>query len=147
MKKIFLKFRKLHYLFHMKVDFTQHLFRCVWSLRIEGKYRADHFSFHLESSTRLSLVSTICTEAVAQRCFVNILRNFSKFTGKHLCQGLFLNKLQALVFFNKVACLRPATLFKKRLWRRCFPMNFAQFLRTSFRKKHHGWLLLTLGVT
>ena len=48
-------------------------------------------------------------------CKKGILRNFSKFTGKHLCQRLFLNKLQALVFFNKVACLRPATLFKKRL--------------------------------
>ena len=29
------------------------------------------------------------------------------------------------LFFNKVAGLRPATLFKKRLWQRCFPMNVA----------------------
>ena len=38
-----------------------------------------------------------------QRCSVKIgvLRNFTKFTGKHLCQGLF---------YNKVAGLRPATL-------------------------------------
>ena len=34
------------------------------------------------------------------------LRNFTKFTGKHLCQSLF---------FNKVAGLRPATVLKKRL--------------------------------
>ena len=33
-----------------------------------------------------------------------VLRNFAKFTGKHLCQSLF---------FNKVAGLRPATLLKK----------------------------------
>ena len=33
-------------------------------------------------------------------------RNFAKFTGKHLCQSLF---------FNKVAGLRPATLLKKRI--------------------------------
>ena len=26
------------------------------------------------------------------------------------------------------ACLRPATLFKKRPWRRCFPVRFAEFL-------------------
>ena len=43
-------------------------------------------------------------------------------------------------FFDKVAGLRPATLlkktlwhqacnFKKRLWRRCFPVNFAKFVR------------------
>ena len=34
------------------------------------------------------------------------------------------------VFFNKVAGLTPATLLKKRLWYRCFPVNFAKFLRT-----------------
>ena len=33
-----------------------------------------------------------------------VLRNFARFTGKYLCQGLF---------FNKVARLRSATLFKK----------------------------------
>ena len=27
-------------------------------------------------------------------------------------------------------CLMPATLLKKRLWHRCFPVNFAKFLRT-----------------
>ena len=35
-------------------------------------------------------------------------------------------------FFNKVAGLRPATLFKKRLCHRFFPVNFAKFLRTPF---------------
>ena len=33
---------------------------------------------------------------------------------------------------NKAAGLRSATLFKKRLWHRCFPVNFAEFLRTPF---------------
>ena len=33
-----------------------------------------------------------------------VLRNFTKFTGKYLCQSLF---------FNKVAGLRPATLLKR----------------------------------
>ena len=46
------------------------------------------------------------------------LRNFAKFTGIHLSQSLF---------FNKVAGLRPATLFKKRFWYRCFPISFAKF--------------------
>ena len=32
-----------------------------------------------------------------------VLRNFSKFTGKHLCQSLF---------FNKVAGFKPASLLK-----------------------------------
>ena len=45
-----------------------------------------------------------------------ILKNFSKFTGKYLCQSFF---------FNKVAGLRPANLLKKRLWHRSFPVNIA----------------------
>ena len=62
-----------------------------------------------------------------------VLRNFTKFTGKYLCQSLF---------FNKVAGLRPATLLKKRLWHRCFPVNFAKFLRTPFLQNTSGRLLL-----
>ena len=44
-----------------------------------------------------------------QRCSLRkgILRNFAKFTGRHQCESLF---------FNKVAGLRHAALFKKRLW-------------------------------
>ena len=52
-----------------------------------------------------------------------VLRIFAKFTGNHLCQSLF---------FNKVPGLRPATLLKKSLWHRCIPVNFAKFLRTPF---------------
>ena len=60
-----------------------------------------------------------------QRCYIKegVLRNYIKFTGKHLCQSLFL---------NKVAGLRPATLLKKRLWHRCFSVKFVKFLRSPF---------------
>ena len=34
------------------------------------------------------------------------------------------------------------TLFKKRLWHRCFPVNFAKFLRTPFSQNTSGRLLL-----
>ena len=46
----------------------------------------------------------------------------TKFTGIHLCQGLFLNKIAVV--------LRPPTLFKKRLVHRSFPVDFVKFLRT-----------------
>ena len=68
-------------------------------------------------------------------CRIGVLRNFAKFTPKHLSQSLF---------FNKVASLRPATLVKKRLWLRCFPMNFAKFLRTPFLTEQLRWMLLYL---
>ena len=38
--------------------------------------------------------------------------------------------------------LRPAILFKKRLWHRRFTVNFATFSRTPFCIEHLGWLLL-----
>ena len=66
-----------------------------------------------------------------------VLRNFVKFTGKHLCQNLF---------FNKVAGL-PATLLKKRLWYRCFPVNFAKFLRTPFLQNTFLRLLLLSDIS
>ena len=56
-------------------------------------------------------------------CRKGALRNFAKFTGKHLCQSLF---------FDKVEGLRPATLLKRRVWHRCFPVNFRKFLKTPF---------------
>ena len=31
---------------------------------------------------------------------------------------------------------------KKRLWHRCFPVNFAKFVRTPFLTEHLWWLLL-----
>ena len=69
------------------------------------------------------------------RCSIKkgILKNFAKFTGKHQCQNLF---------FNKVAGLRLATLLKKRLWHRCFPVNFAKFSRTPFLQNNFEQLLL-----
>ena len=71
-----------------------------------------------------------------RRCSVKkgVLRNFVKFTGKHLCQSLFL---------NKVAGPRPATLLKKSLWHVFFPVNFAKFLRTPSLQSTSGRLLLS----
>ena len=56
-------------------------------------------------------------------CKKGILRNFANFTGQHLYQGLL---------FIKVASLRPVTLLKMRLWHRCFPVDFAKFLKNTF---------------
>ena len=56
-------------------------------------------------------------------CKKGVLRNLTKFTGKHLCQGLF---------FNKVSGLRH----------RCFHVNFVKFLWTSFYTEDLWWLLL-----
>ena len=41
-------------------------------------------------------------------------------------------------------CLRPATLLKKR--HRCFPVNFAKFLRTPILQNTSGRLLLDINL-
>ena len=61
-------------------------------------------------------------------CKKGVLRNFAKSTGKHLCQKLFFNKI--------------ATLLKKSLWHRCFPVNFEQFLKKPFLQDTSGGCFL-----
>ena len=87
----------------------------------------------------------------------DVLRNFAKFTKRHLCQSHF---------FNKFAGPRPATSLKKYSgagifpWilrnfnntffighplataSGCFPVNFAKLLRTPFTTGHLRWLVL-----
>ena len=70
-------------------------------------------------------------------CKKCVLRNFSEFTGKHLCQSLF---------FNKVTGLRAANLLKKKFWRRSFPVIFEKFLRTPFLQNTSGRLLPKSGI-
>ena len=56
-------------------------------------------------------------------CEKGVLRNFAKFTGKHLYQSLF---------FNKVAGLRPATLFKKETLAQVFCCEFCEISKDTF---------------
>ena len=65
-----------------------------------------------------------------------VLRNSAKFTRKRMCQSLF---------FNKVAGLRCASLLKKKLWHRCFLVNFAKFLRTPFFIERLWWLVMSIA--
>ena len=65
----------------------------------------------------------------------SFLRNFTKSTGKHLRQCHFL---------NKVADLRPATLFTKETLAQVFS---CEFLRAPFLQKTSGQLLLYEALT
>ena len=57
-------------------------------------------------STRYNLLGI--ARSSHQRCFVRkgVFRNFTKFSGKHLRQSLFLNKVAALRSFSKITSLR-----------------------------------------
>ena len=62
----------------------------------------------------------------------NILKNFLKFTGKHLCQRLSFNKVTA----------RPASLLKKILQQKCFLVNLAKNFKNTFLQNTSERLLL-----
>ena len=62
-----------------------------------------------------------------QSCSIRkgVLKIFAKFTGKHLCQSLFFNKVTGL-----------------RLSHWCFAVNFAKFSKIGFLQNTFGQLLL-----
>ena len=89
------------------------------------------------------------SEAVVQMCSVEkVFLEIAQNSQENTCtRASFLIKLQVWgqsLFFNKVAGLRPATLLKKSLWHRCFPVNFVEFLRTHFLTQRLWWLLLNI---
>ena len=54
-------------------------------------------------------------------CKKGVFRNFTKFTGKHLCQRS-----------------KDCNFIKNRLRFSCFPLNFAKFLKTPFLQNTFG---------
>ena len=83
------------------------------------------FAVELLANSAVVCIVTLCFQKQPSEVFYkkSVLTNFTNFTGKHQCQSLF---------FNEVAGLRPATLLKKRIWYRCFPVSFVKLLRTPF---------------
>ena len=104
------------------------VFRVFQFLLKTAIHPRGHFLTHPSILYRLMRFLQIARSS-HRKCSVKkgFLRNFAKFTGKQLCQNLF---------FDKVAGLRPATLLKKRLWHRRFPVNFAKFLKIPFLTEH-----------
>ena len=71
--------------------------------------------FHDDSISRSSRPEVFCKRGV--------LRNLVKFTGKHLRQSLF---------FNKIAGLRPATLAKKETLTQVLSCEFCEISKNTF---------------
>ena len=84
-------------------------------------------NFHISNQT---FILQGLSEAVAQRCFIKIgvLKNFAKFTGKHLCQNLF---------FNKAAGLRAPTLKKKKALAQVFSCEFCEIYKNIYFYRTH----------
>ena len=99
----------------------------------------DVFQKFISTDKQIFNISNKVTSIVKYRssqrkCSVRkgVFRNLATVTEKYLCQSLY---------FNKV---RPATLLKPRLRHKCFPLNFAKFLRTPFLQSTSGRPLLNV---
>ena len=88
------------------------VFRCLWKLW-----------------KKKIMLSSTCRSS-HRRCCVRkgVLRNFTKFSGKLLCQIIFSIKLQ-------VSGLRPATLLKKAL-AQVFSCEFCDISKSTFFTEH-----------
>ena len=77
------------------------------------------------------------TKTVAHRCFVKKqFLEISQNSQESTCVRIsFLINLQE-------RDLKPTTLLRKRVWHRCYPVNFAKFLRTSFLTEHLCWMII-----
>ena len=87
--------------------------------------------------------SNIMWEVVTRRCSARTLswKYYKIYREMPVLESLSKN---AVVHKCSIKSLRPATLLKKRLWYRSFPVNFAKFLRTPSHTEHLRWLLLFL---
>ena len=80
---------------------------------------------------------TECFRRSHQRCFIKkgVLRNFTKFTGKHLCQSLLFNKVVGLG-------LRACNVIKKETQAQAFSFEFCEISKNTFLQNTSGRLLL-----
>ena len=71
-----------------------------------------------------------------------ILRNFTKFTGKHLCQSLFFNKVAkkgtlAQLFSSEFCEISKNTFFREHLWTTTsFKILYLFFYDSAYLKLH-----------
>ena len=95
--------------------------------------------------------ATLLKKKLWHSCFTV---NFEKHLRTLLLKNTFRQLLEILENSQENTCARVpflinlqaqlATILKKRLWHRCFPVNFAKFLRILFLKNTSGRLLLSI---
>ena len=84
--------------------------------------------YALHGSTLRIVISEGRRRSCSRESFIIRFRKyFIKFTGKHLCQSLFL---------NKVAGIRPAFLLKRDFRHRCFPIDFVKIFKDAIFSEH-----------
>ena len=113
---------------HKHIKYEKHLGKII-SICIKQRL-SNSLGLALSKNFSTLKLSWKKAEAVVRRCSV---------------KKVFLEILQSL---QENACVRVSILIKlqteacKRLWHRCFSVNFAKFIRTPFLTEQLWWLLL-----
>ena len=90
------------------------------------------------SSYKVWQFSAVCTRSLSQR-----LDNTEAVVQSGSVKKVFQEISQKLQE-NTYARVSFCNLIKKRLWHRCFPVNFVKFLRTPFFIEQFWWLFLII---
>ena len=112
----------------------------------------SHFEFKLLKWHQLPVNTHTYTHTHTHTCQPQV-KNLGTFTAKFLVINAetVIRRCSVKKVFLKISqisqenhCGRLSFLIKlkKRLWHRCFSVNFAKFLRTPFFREHLRWLLL-----
>ena len=114
----------------------------LWSLIILGtfSYWLNHLWVLFQKDEMFAYYCLLRSSRLEVFWKKGVLRNFAKFTGKHLCQSLF---------FNNVAGLKACNFIEKENLAQVFSMNFAKFLNTFFYRTppmaasvcYHEWII------
>ena len=96
-----------------------------------------------------SIKSSILDDWLSSDCTSNTFLKKSLLTGVH--KNIELQFLTVICHLRLVSSRSShqrcsLTLLKKKLWHRCFSVNFAKFLRKPFIQDTSGRLLLLLGI-
>ena len=107
------------------------IFSTVINLRYSGFLKMKRVSKEAPPARKLELVYSRSSrpECSVKEVFWETSQNLQENT---CVRDSFLIKLWT------TAC----NVIKKELWHRCFPVNFAKYLRTPFSTEHIWWLLL-----
>ena len=110
----------------------QYLFCRLASLRIYlGVVKV--FSTILGTLGALEMIEAATRSALKRKKFLEILQNSQE------------NTYTIVSFLIKLQASGLQLYLKKRLWHRCFPVNFVKFLRTPFLQNTSGRLLLQVA--
>ena len=125
---------------------------CWWLVVTTMNYRSSHYQTYSIKKTFLKNFAIftgahLClfliklqtfTKKRLQHRLMRILKVLRTPILKNICERLLLEPLSAVIYFRiklnlrGLTDLRPATLLKKRLWHRCFPVKFAKILTNLF---------------